>query len=77
MSAVEQKLQSTTDKNIALSKENAELVRKLKNYEEGNKKFKQISENEKNLNKMLFNAKRLIKEKEKEIETLKIQNSAT
>lgn len=43
MSAVEQKLQSTTDKNIALSKENAELVRKLKNYEEGNKKFKQIS----------------------------------
>lgn len=48
-------------------RENTELNNKLKKVDEVSKKTKQLSENEKNLSKMLFNARRVIKEKEKEI----------
>lgn len=63
LSGIEHKLQNLTDKNILLSRENAQLHKKIKAYEDSKTKFRQVSENEKNLNKMLFNAKRMIKQK--------------
>ena len=60
------------DKNQILSRENNELKSKLARAEDGMKGSK-FSENEKNLNKMLFNARRTIKEKEKELEHMRLQ----
>ena len=46
-------------------RENSELKEKLRRVDEENKKGKQAHENEKNLNKLLFNARRVIKDKDK------------
>ena len=54
-------------------KENRELKSEIKKVEEG-KKSKPVSENEKNLSKMLFNARKTIKEKEKQIEEIKLKS---
>jgi hypothetical protein len=43
----------------------------VRSLDEASRRLKTSSENEKNLSKMLFNAKRLIKEKEREIDCLK------
>jgi hypothetical protein len=49
------------------------MSEKYRKIEENMVKSGKSTENERNLNKMLFNARRVIKEKEKEIENLKAQ----
>jgi len=46
-------------------KENHEMKTKLSKSDDKERVHSRVSDNEKNLNKMLFNARRLIKEKER------------
>ena len=69
---MEQKLVHLQDKTQYLARENNELKSKV-SKEDRDSRTSKVSENEKNLNKMLFNARRVLKEKERELDILKNQ----
>ena len=48
-------------------KENSEMKNKVSKSDDKERVHSRLSDNEKNLNKMLFNARRLLKEKEREV----------
>jgi len=62
---MEQKMILLQEKNHYLMKENHEMKTKLSKSDDKERVHSRVSDNEKNLNKMLFNARRLIKEKER------------
>lgn len=61
MSAMEQKLMQLQERNHYLARENNNLKGKSAKNEERDRTNSKTSDNEKNLNKMLFNARRLLK----------------
>lgn len=68
---MEQRLTHLQDRNHYLSRENHELKGKMSKTDDKDRSSSKMSDNEKNLNKMLFNARRLLKEKEREVESLR------
>lgn len=60
---MEQKLNQLQERNHFLARENQNLKGKVGKADEKERTHSKVSENEKNLNKMLFNARRLLKEK--------------
>jgi hypothetical protein len=68
---MEHKLMQLQDKTQYLTKENHDLKSKINKSDDKDKVSVKQSDNEKNLNKMLFNARRLLKEKERELDFMK------
>lgn len=60
---MEQRLMQLQERNHFLSRENNELKGKVSKTDIKDRSHSKISDNEKNLNKMVFNVRRLLKEK--------------